>query len=289
LERLSKRDIYENGAKPYEDARGRPTLPSWSGQKDGRAVSLFNSIALTITLTPKADLSPQYLRWGVLIGEIAHNIGSALDNLVWELAQPLPPTPPPTASSKVRAEYTRHLLQLGFPYTKQRLDWAGNCARYLHFVADPAVRTVLEEAQAFYAWENERTDPETFPLEVIHELWNRDKHHTVNVAAAGLAFQVMRIRIPSLFPGVQNLPSQLVRAFPIRPLEGETEMAVVLVSFPHEIEFPPGGQLELKSYVNPSYTLAILFGQGSPAEGWDAIDRLQRAHELASQVVSKFS
>jgi hypothetical protein len=301
LKRFGVGDRYENGAKPYDP--GVAYLPTRVVRVPARTVPrssgllsiesayerhFFRSIALTITLTPKADFSAQYLRWGVLVGEIVHNLGSALDNLIWELAQPLPSPPPASASSKMRGRDKRLRNSIGFPYTKERKDWTGNCASYLHFIPDPAIRTVLEEAQAFFAWEKTGTDPDTFPLELIHELWNRDKHRTVNVATTGLQFRVGNIRIPSLFPGVSNLPSKVIKLLPMRPLEGETEMAAIHIEFPEEVEFPPGDEFNTTVYVEPEYTLAILFGEGTTAERSNAIDGLQGAYKLAAQVINKF-
>ncbi len=295
-------DRYQNGVKAYDPGLAfiRPTREVLVPERTiTTALGIqyvepaytrlfFNSAAFTLTLREKSDFSAQFLRWGVLVGEIVHNIGSALDNLIWELAQPLPPPPPATASSRVRSKDKGFRKQIGFPYTKERKDWGGNCSRYLYFVTDPAVRTVLEEAQAFYAWEQTRQDPNTFPLELVHELWNGDKHRTVSVTTAGLQFQVPNIQLPRLFPGTGNLPFQVIKVFPIRPLQTETEMAAVMVEFPNEIEFPQGGQLAMDVIVNPKYTLGILFGEGSSAEGSNALDMLRAAHKLAAQVVNQF-
>jgi hypothetical protein len=302
LQRLGRRDLYENGTKPYDPGfaylpsrlewvppTGIHTSQGFLEVSPARTRTLFRTIALVLTLTPKADLSQQYLRWGVLIGEIVHNIASALDNFIWELAQPIAAPPPATASSTIRSAYRRHLNEIGFPYTKKRSEWAGNCTRYLHFIPDSSCRAALEEAQAFFAWEQSGTDPDTFPLETIHEMWNRDKHRTINVTTTGLQLQVPSVNIPSLFPGVSELPSRVVKLFPLRPIEGETEMAVVHVDFPEEVEFPPTGRFEMTVNVHPKYTLAILFGQGVSVEGLNVLDTLQAAHELASQTVDKFS
>lgn len=302
MQRFGSRDLYGNRAEAYNPGiaylpvrtvkvRARKRITSMGLQYTEAAHErlFFKTVALKLSLVPKADFSAQYLRWGILVGEIVHNIGSALDNLVWELAQPLPPAPPPTASSKVRGAYSRLIFRLGFPYTKHRIDWASHCSRYLHFVPDRATRTLLEETQAFFAWEKDGTDPDAFPLEVIHELWNRDKHRTVNVATTGLQIQVSRVSIPSLFPSSGYLPSEVVKLFPLRPIIGETEMAVVHVHLPEEVEFPQSGELPLNVNVHPQYTLAILFGEGSGVEGLNALDTLLSAHQLATQVINKFS
>jgi hypothetical protein len=95
--------------------------------------------------------------------------------------------------------------------------------------------------------------------------------------------------MPNFFPGVDNLPSEIIEVFPLRPIEGETEMARLLVHFPHEVEFPFSSTYEMNMLVQPKFTLAILFGQGSQGEGLNALDRLQRARDLATQVINEFS
>lgn len=302
LDRLGKRDdIYRPGAREYD-----PGLAGWIPSREEveqitqvggiylpkpivRRRLFFSTIPLIITLTPVVDLSPQYLRWGILIGEIVHNIGSALDNLTWELAQPLPAQPDPSATNKVRNAYRRHLGELAFPFIKERQYWSNACDKYLYFIPDPVVRAVLEEAQPFYAWERYGTDPDTHALEIVHKLWNRDKHRTVNVSTAGLQFQLLRIRMPDFFPDVENLRSEVLEVLPLRPLEGETDMAKVLVHFPREVQFPRSRFYEMQVFVQPNFTLTILFGDGSPGEGLNALDELLAAHNLASQVIGKFS
>ena len=301
LDRFGKGEPYRPGAKTYDPGvvgflKSREVIERITRTELGiilpspiiRRRMFISEIPLTITITPAMDYSLQFLRWSILIGEVVHNIGSALDNLIWELAQPLPPAPPSTASSKTRSAYQTKLNSIGFPYTKQRSNWGQSCTRYLALVPDAATRIVLEEFQAFYAWENEGTAPETFPLEIVHELWNRDKHRTVNLSLIGSSFQFTRVRMPNFFPGVDNLPSEIVELLPLRPIEGETEVAKLLVHFPHEIELPNRRFVEVNVLVQPTFTLGILFGQGSPGEGLNALDRLRAAHKLATQVVDRF-
>ena len=121
LELLGKREFYQPGAKAYDPGLGgflksREEVTTFTQTTSGihlprpftRRRMFFSAIPITITLTPNTDLSPQFFRWGVLIGEIVHNIGSALDNLIWELAQAYPsqwpPEPPVTANSRIKVE-----------------------------------------------------------------------------------------------------------------------------------------------------------------------------------------
>jgi hypothetical protein len=249
----------------------------------------FDRFPLTITLKPRRDHAAQYLRWGIQVGEVVHNIGSALDNLVWELAQPLPLPPSPSASSKVRWQYQGRLNQLGFPYTKTRTRWPESCERYLHFVTDARVRDTIEQAQAFWDFEQKGMDPEAHPLQLVHELWNRDKHHTLNVGAAGLQLQVSPVRMPELFPDVQNLHTELIEVFPLRAIDTVTEMARLMVYFPREVEFPSGREYTMPALIQPSFTLGMLFGKDSPGEGLNTLDVLLAAHDRATRILNEFA
>ena len=173
---------------------------------------------------------------------------------------------------------------MGFPYCKTREDWDDALAKYLYFV-DHSLYPIFEQAQPFFAWENSWIDPETVPLAVMHELWNRDNHRTVNVAAAGAAFNFTNIRVPSHFPREANLPSRVVKEFPMRPIIGKTEVAVLLVQFPREIEVPAKPEVSVK----PNLTLAMLFGEGAPGEGRNVLDILGQARDEVVRILNIFA
>jgi hypothetical protein len=239
-------------------------------------------------LVQKAGQEPPSLGWGTVIGEIVHNLASALDNLVFELAQVNPRPPPvPTTPAEHRA-WNAHLRTQGFPCCKSRKVWKAQVDRYLYFV-DRSLDAVFEELQPFYAWENDGIDPEHFPLAVVHELWNRDKHRTVNLATAGASLNFTNVRIPELFPDHSQLPFELGEVFPHRPIKGKTEVAHIFIRFPREVALPETDPVKIHVYVKPQITLAILFGQGAPGEGDDALDMLRRARDKTVEILNLFA
>src|SRR5204863_1687806 len=118
---------------------------------------------------------------------IAHNLTSALDNLVFELAE-INPNPPSGPTSDAERKRHRGLLRSqGFPFCKEPSNWKGDLVSRLHFV-DSALYAFFEETQPFYARQKHGIDPDYFPLAVLHDLWTRDKHRSVNLTTAGLQF-----------------------------------------------------------------------------------------------------
>jgi len=243
-----------------------------------------NSIALRITLTPRPDITLPALRWGTIVGEIVHHLASALDNLVHELAlaNVNPPAIPLDKNQKDISSQLRH--SQGFPSCKQRSDWSSQVHRYLYFV-DRALDPVFERVQPFYAEELTGIAPTHHPAIKLRELWNADKHRTVNLTAAGLRLEVSDVRIPSHFPDHGVLRSEVIRSFPSRPITGRTEVMLVRVHLPERVTIPSELDVRLLAVT----ALALLFGEGAPNEGENALDALDSAREYVADILSTFA
>src|SRR5439155_6469068 len=137
LERFKKRDPY---------------IVSWENP-DPNAVQQFEYMRRAVTdmgiklLTIDKRLEPPVLRWGVLIGDIVHNLASALDNLVWELAQanPHPPPFPVNGKAKDKSVWTSRQRTISFPYCDDIAQWQQVLDRCLFFV-EPSLHTIFEQA-----------------------------------------------------------------------------------------------------------------------------------------------
>lgn len=265
LRRFGQRDHYDIEIAQYN---GPILLPAaYAGGQPARV----NHLPVSIFLTPRPEIPAFEVRWGTVIGDVVHNLASALDNLVHELGEINRANWPHNSAAAQR--------YAGFPYTKDRtrLDrngvqidlWQNNVRRYLQLV-DPALHPVFEQAQPFYAAANQGINPNFHPMWLLHELWNGDKHQTVSVTSTGSTFNFTNVRIPNLFPGQNNLVSTTIESFPFRPIVGRTEVARVLVQLPAPLAI--GAQPMV--YVRPNFNLAILFGQGTPAPGQNALDRM---------------
>jgi hypothetical protein len=105
--------------------------------------------------------------WGPLIGDVVHNLRSALDHLAWELALPQVKA---TSPDKV-----------GFPISRPRRNketarWIANRAAMF----PERTRAIIEGLQPH------ETGDSLHPLWVLQKLWNADKHRTIHTA--GFAF-----------------------------------------------------------------------------------------------------
>jgi hypothetical protein len=104
------------------------------------------------------SIDPPPPRLGVLVGDFVHNLRSALDHVVWQLAL--------TRGDEPSTE-------LQFPIVSDRERWPGAVRRRLPDVPDEAVR-LIETMQPYH-----HDDPMTHPLAVLRDLSNEDKHRVI--------------------------------------------------------------------------------------------------------------
>jgi hypothetical protein len=112
------------------------------------------------------------LRWGVIVGDVVHNLRSALDNAVEELTVthhggPLPATAFPVFRSRRR-----------FHETTPGGDPALRSGLYKIRGVAPASAKLVEAEQPFHA-----RDPERTALWQLNALWNLDKHRITPIVA----------------------------------------------------------------------------------------------------------
>lgn len=100
------------------------------------------------------------LRLGVILGDIVHNLASALDQLVARAVE--------ASGEKVRRHH-------GFPICRTPAQYEKASERQLAGIpAGSRFREIVAETQPFGAG-----DPSGHPLYVLNDLWNADKHRTV--------------------------------------------------------------------------------------------------------------
>ena len=104
-------------------------------------------------------VNPPPLRLGVVIGDLIHNLRSALDHLVWQLVMWNGRTP--TRDNQ-------------FPVCTDASKWGKTSARMLSRVRQEHV-DLIRSVQPFG-----KIDPGASPLARLHRLWNEDKHQVVS-------------------------------------------------------------------------------------------------------------
>jgi hypothetical protein len=131
-----------------------------------------------------SEVSPP-LRWSVLIGEIAHNLRSALDHIACQLAL----TSYPASDALFHATSFPIFLHGPRSNLPPRYKWTdGKTAlRYIK----PRHRTVLQGFQPYSRRDRDRpwpyptkiAEPRHHPLWQLHEINNADKHRLLQVTA----------------------------------------------------------------------------------------------------------
>jgi hypothetical protein len=119
-------------------------------------------------------------RWGVEVGDVVHNLRSALDHLVWQLALSHGGTAPSGTEFPVFVDETAF----------KRSSKGGG--RYKIRGISPDAKTIIEALQPYHAGEN----TERHWLWALQQISNWDKHRTIHVVGAVLAnsaYQIQRV------------------------------------------------------------------------------------------------
>jgi hypothetical protein len=198
------------------------------------------------------------LIWSIVLGELIHDLRSALDHTIWQLV--LANNRKPNRSNQ-------------FPIFSNQPK-PGDLGGYLRGVA-PGAQSEIKKLQPYLR--PNRTEPE--PIEIIGSLSNTDKHQTLHaaIAVAGPMLEVSDIGFttgPGPDPKAEFRWNQSLGA----PIEG-TELIAVRVT-------PPEGvKVELKPEAKPRFSAQVAFGEGAVPFGKlsDVIAEVRRIVALVEQ------
>lgn len=130
-----------------------------------------------VKLTPRFEFPA--LKWGVRVGEIVHNLRSALDHLVWTLTilnGNTPPNPIPKRSPWRQVTFPIYLEPYPASQEGIAIPWTSEWPTQLWGI-DERFRGALQIVQPFM--EGPRAEMQV--LWILNELWNIDKHRAVNI------------------------------------------------------------------------------------------------------------
>lgn len=145
----------------------------------------FNVDTRIITFSVHIEKTPDPM-WGVRIGEVIHNLRSALDHIIWELVI-LTTGRPPVLPTKNQ-----------FPIfeSKEGFNVRG-IDQFLKCVRQDAVELIRSE-QPYSTGENRKS-----PLWHLHELSNADKHRTICVV--GTLIHKFEFSMPPLLEPLERI------------------------------------------------------------------------------------
>lgn len=138
----------------------------------------FDSQSAEIVVKAQVLREPPEVQWSVILGEIIHDLRSALDHLAFAMAvrhSGPAPEPLPSPSPWRRIEFPIFLSEPEFDVNGHKKLWG----------VRPGLLTIVKELQPFKC----RYGPaDTDHLWIVHELSNRDKHRSLNFVgfAAGV-------------------------------------------------------------------------------------------------------
>lgn len=187
------------------------------------------------------DSSDHVVEWGIILGELVHNLRASLDNVAWiatvvyqgrKYHTSPPPRPLP---GKWR--------DIAFPIVVTPSDWPNQKDKHLWGVSPEAVQ-YFEEEQPY----NTRQPA----LCILRELSNIDKHQWINLL--GTNVDIKEVQVP---PGLIFTPQTTWE------LESHAEVGRLRFLGEEAIQ----RYLEHKVDLNLQVTFKVAFGKGTAAEG----------------------
>jgi hypothetical protein len=228
--------------------------------------------------------------WGAIIGDVVHNLRSALDHLVWQLTLANGYTPPATIPRKGTGSEWRDIR---FPiYTVdpreryrssgRRIPWRNRWPGWSRkkiagslWGVRPDLRTVIQTLQPF----NRRKNAAKEPLAILDELWNIDKHRHFHFAHFSVWLDDVRSVKPLAF--APEIKLRVVEKYSPRPLKGRTEIGRVEQVGKHRSPI-------LNMYVHADIAYDVAFEQGPPAYGAGVIETFKSLHDTVAAIIVEF-
>lgn len=236
--------------RPYEPTLQLDRVP---GETNPRYIHIF-----TIRITERRRCPPE---WGVILGEIVHDIRSALDHLIWQLVI-YATDKPPAENDKTQ-----------FPIFLTAARFQSNRSSMLKGVSKKAA-SLIESFQPFATGENTSS-----PLWHLNQLSNIDKHRVIHLAGGSVHTYNFS------FPPLAN-PARVERQ-ELREC-GAFEHNAVLMKGRIYSDLPPFDSDQVK--MNAEMSFEVVFDQRTPlVAGWSVIRTLIVAADRTRDCVAKIA
>ena len=212
-----------------------------------------------------------------IIGDVVHNLRSALDHLIWQLTVEAGHTPPPNPIPKrgPGSEWR----SIGFPiyvnpyppdHLGNLIPWATSKEPKSLWGIGPRLRADLQALQPF----NYGQDAPRKPLAVLEELWNIDKHRHFHLALFHMGLRDVR-------SSSKEFKFRVLKKHAPGPLKSRTEIgrAKQVRGRWHPL---------VHMYMDSEVAFSISFDQGPPAYGKRVNDTLISLHDTVAAILGRF-
>ena len=236
--------------------------------------------ALRVIIFAEATEDPPSLIWGPIIGDIVHNLRSALDQTAWGLSvdyqatlgnhpppDPIPPKDPWRAIS--------------FPICTRSTQWPSAVRRKL-WAVDPALLASLQGLQPYITGPQA---PDREPLAVLEELWNIDKHRHLHLVNATIELRDVFSTEP--FGEDLRIDFEVISKRAPGPLVGPTEIGRARPIDRPGIQTPRTNLPQM--FMNPDLAVDVAFDQGAPAHGGSILQTLRSLRKTVKAILAAIS
>ena len=206
--------------------------------------------------------------WSPVVGDIAHNMRSALDHLAWQLVFKNGRTP---SGGNLFPIFTKdpfdpnaHTSQGEFKTARKR--WKDRVRGM-----DPEDVAILRELQPYQG----EDDPDLYPLAALNRLSNWDKHRELHLATSAFVGPLFYLK-----EGSRNVAVQPVD---VRPRGDAFEDGAELARF-EAVKLGPNPHLD----VHVKVMCEVAFGENSPLEGLWIKQTLSEIGLYVSDVILRF-
>lgn len=224
-----------------------------------------NSMQVVVFAEPLRD--PPAREWGPIIGDIVHNLRSALDNMVYALASFREgPAPDP-----VEGKWAR----LAFPVRRTDAEWRSIRSDRLWALDD----TEADAIRGLQPFSTGQESPEREPLMILEALWNIDKHRHLHLV--GATFELADVISVRPFDSAPDIPLKVISQRAAGPLKDRTEIARL------EQVGPPWTNMP-EAHADLRFTPDVAFGEGHPAYGGSLLETLGDCGRRVEEILVTF-
>jgi hypothetical protein len=230
--------------------------------------------------------APSLITWGVLIGDIVHNLRSALDQLAWELSinyQRSLPTPlvPLPIKGRLRGGHWRRVQ---FQVSPTPYHWTENSKKSLRLI-DQRLLPKFEDEQPYKLGRQYQRHW----LWLLNELWNSDKHRLVAITAMYTAPKKFRLLPPpSGSMNTQQFAAEFDVTMPRFESAGRYRNGLKIGRFHAVRRNPRVNQPAVDFNIEAIIEVGIKFKKVAPTYGEGVLNSLERLSAEVERVLNSF-
>ncbi len=224
----------------------------------------FNGQTQTLTISINVNKVPD-ATWGIRVGEIVHNLRSALDHVICALFIKANRQPP-----ELRDKHQ-------FPIFNTQADFRRTIPQFLKGLDDKAIDLIRSE-QPFSICEGGTGESVESPLWHLKELSNCDKHRTIHLV--GILLHEYNFTFPPLIREVTLHKEVVQNSGPI-----QQDAVLARAYFPGVSEWPFENR-EVKGHLRTN----IAFDQWTPSVGgWLVAETLMETANRADRILRRLA